>query len=69
MKLIIIFIIKIYQNTLGVLFRGNCRFHPTCSEYVIQAIHKYGVVRGGYCGVIRLLRCHPFSKHFGVDEV
>ena len=69
MKLIIVFIIKIYQYTLGVLFRGNCRFHPTCSEYMIQAVHKYGVMRGVYYGTRRLLRCHPFSKHFGVDEV
>lgn len=55
--------------TLGILFRGNCRFSPTCSEYMIQAIKKYGVVSGVYRGIKRLSRCHPYSKHFGVDEV
>ena len=69
MKLIIIFIIKVYQKTFGLLLRGNCRFHPTCSEYMIQAIQKHGSLIGIYYGIIRLLKCHPFSKHFGVDEV
>ena len=55
--------------TLGMLFRGNCRFSPTCSEYMIQAIKKYGVFSGVYRGIKRLSRCHPYSKHFGVDEV
>ena len=55
--------------TLGVLLRGNCRFSPTCSEYMIQAIKKYGVWFGIYKGIKRLGKCHPYSKHFGIDEV
>ena len=69
MNYIIIYIIKFYQVTLGALLRGNCRFYPTCSEYMIQAIKKRGTFSGVYRGVKRLLRCHPYSKHFGVDEV
>ena len=69
MKYIIIYIIKFYQLTLGLIFRGNCRFHPTCSEYMIQAINKFGVLSGVSKGVKRLSKCHPYSKHFGVDEV
>ena len=69
MNYIIIYIIKFYQLTLGILFRGNCRFSPTCSEYMIQAIKKYGVFSGVSRGMKRLSRCHPYSKHFGVDEV
>ena len=67
MKYIVIYIIKFYQLTLGLIFRGNCRFHPTCSEYMIQAINKFGVLLGVSKGVKRLSKCHPYSKHFGVD--
>jgi len=45
-KYIIIYIIKFYQLTLGLIFRGNCRFYPSCSEYMIKAIKKYGVISG-----------------------
>jgi hypothetical protein len=61
--------IKFYQITLGLLFRGNCRFYPSCSEYMIQAIKKHGIWSGLYKGTKRLSKCHPYSKHFGVDEV
>ena len=69
MKYIVIYIVKLYQVTLGLLFRGNCRFHPSCSEYMIQAIIKYGVFKGVGMGMKRLSRCHPYSKSFGLDEV
>ena len=55
--------------TLGLVFRGYCRFNPTCSEYMMQAIQKYGFISGGYKGMKRLSKCHPFSKHFGTDKV
>jgi len=69
MKYIIIYIIKFYQNTLGLIFRGNCRFYPSCSEYMVLAIKKCGVFSGIFKGTKRLAKCHPYSKHFGVDEV
>ena len=68
MKYIAISIIKLYQITLGLVFKGHCRFNPTCSEYMIQAMQKYGFISGGYKGLKRLSKCHPFSKHFGADE-
>ncbi len=62
-------VIKIYQKFISFdhsFFSrffpyGYCRFHPTCSEYAIQAINRYGVIRGSYKALGRLLRCHPWS--------
>jgi putative membrane protein insertion efficiency factor len=45
---------------LAVLFRSGCRFYPSCSEYAAQAVARYGVWRGAYLSLRRLLRCHPF---------
>jgi len=69
MNFILILIIKIYQSSLGVLFRGNCRFHPTCSEYMLQAIKKYGAIKGVLRGIKRISKCHPYSNTYGIDEV
>ncbi len=56
--------VRVYQRTLSpllaVLFRSGCRFHPTCSEYAVQAVARYGVWRGAARALGRLLRCHPF---------
>ena len=49
-----------YQLTLSRLVGGECRFHPTCSQYFIGAVEKYGVISGTLRGVWRILRCHPF---------
>ena len=67
---LIIKIIKIYQKTLsfdhGILKGfypfGYCRFKPTCSEYAIAALEKYGLVRGGFKAAWRILRCNPWNK-------
>ena len=69
MKYIVIYIIKIYQLTLGLYVRGVCRFSPTCSEYMKQAVLKYGAIKGMWMGTRRLIKCHPYSKHYGIDEV
>ena len=45
-----------------------CRFHPTCSQYMKEAVIKYGIFKGGFLGVKRILRCHPFNKG-GYDPV
>lgn len=68
MKKIIILIIKTYQITLSPLIGSNCRFHPTCSEYTIQAVNEHGVYRGLILGVKRISKCHPFGGK-GYDPV
>ena len=68
MKLVFIYIIKIYQNSIGVFLRGSCRFHPTCSEYMKGAIEKYGVFKGGFLATKRILRCNPWGGS-GVDNL
>lgn len=67
---LIIFFIKIYQKTLSLDHgplkslhpNGFCRFTPTCSQYGIEAIEKYGVIKGGIKTCWRILRCNPFNK-------
>ena len=61
--------LRIYKGYLSVLFAGSCRFEPTCSMYAYQAIERFGVLRGTWMGLKRLLRCHPLSRKFGYDPV
>ena len=68
MKRLAIGLIRLYQRTLSRLLPPTCRFKPTCSDYAVQAIEAYGVVRGGWLGVRRVCRCHPFSNG-GYDPV
>src|SRR5207247_7269086 len=51
------------------LFAGSCRFQPTCSRYAYEAIQRFGLARGAWLAVKRLLRCHPISRSFGFDPV
>ena len=69
MKRILLMIIGLYQRCISPVFPGKCRFRPTCSEYAIQAIRKYGVVKGSYLALRRILRCHPFFKGDVFDPV
>ena len=57
-----ILLIKIYQIFLSPFLGKNCRFNPRCSVYTSEAIIKYGVIKGFYLSVKRLMKCHPFSK-------
>ncbi len=57
---ILIGLVRAYQWTLSPLIGPTCRFEPSCSEYFIQAVRKYGAVRGSMRGVLRICRCHPF---------
>ena len=50
-----------YRVTLGRVMGGHCRFNPTCSQYAIDAVKKYGPVRGGWLAVRRIARCHPWG--------
>jgi uncharacterized protein len=57
-----------YRFTLGVFFPATCKYHPSCSQYALDAFRRYGVARGAVLTVWRLLRCNPWS-HGGVDRV
>jgi uncharacterized protein len=59
-------LVYVYRYTLGVLFPASCKYHPSCSQYAIDAIRRYGLLRGGMRAGWRLLRCNPWS-HGGVD--
>jgi putative membrane protein insertion efficiency factor len=61
--------LRIYKVYLSVLFAGSCRFEPTCSMYMYEAIERFGVMRGSWMGLKRLLRCQPLSRKFGYDPV
>ncbi|MBR3660614.1 MAG: membrane protein insertion efficiency factor YidD [Bacilli bacterium] len=65
MKKILIKLIKLYQKTPG-RFHNNCKFYPTCSEYAIEAITKYGILKGSYLAIKRIIKCNPLSKG-GID--
>ena len=63
MKRILIYIVKFYRKYLSALKgRGTCIYTPTCSEYAIIAIEKYGAFKGGFMALWRILRCNPFAK-------
>jgi putative membrane protein insertion efficiency factor len=58
---IALFFLRCYKRFLSPLLPPMCRFEPTCSVYTMQAVEKYGVLRGVWLGVRRLARCHPFN--------
>ena len=63
-----IFLVRIYQHTLRPLLGGQCRFHPSCSEYAVEALRIHGAWRGSLLTLHRLARCHPLGGR-GVDLV
>tara|TARA_B100001123_G_C15059753_1_gene927071 strand:- start:481 stop:693 length:213 start_codon:yes stop_codon:yes gene_type:complete len=63
----LILIIKIYQNTISYFFPSACRFTPSCSQYMIDAINKYGKFKGAWMGLRRISSCHPHSNRSGYD--
>jgi uncharacterized protein len=63
-----IVVIHVYRRTLGLLWSGSCKYHPTCSQYALDALRRYGLIRGSILAGWRLLRCNPWS-HGGVDYV
>ena len=60
--------IRLYQRYISPLLPDSCIYYPTCSQYALEAIEKYGVVKGVWLGTKRILRCHPFHKG-GYDPV
>jgi uncharacterized protein len=61
-------LIRGYRRFISPMLPPSCRFTPSCSLYTLQAIEKYGLLRGGFMGARRVLRCHPFSEG-GFDPV
>lgn len=68
LKRIVLLLIRGYQKFISPFLGKNCIFIPSCSAYTYEAIEKYGIIRGGFLGVKRILRCHPFNQG-GYDPV
>lgn len=69
MKRLMIAMIRVYQKYISPAFPPRCRFSPTCSQYAVEAISKYGAWKGGWMTLRRLLRCNPFYKGDYFDPV
>jgi len=68
MRELLIVALRLYKRWLSPLLPSACRFHPTCSEYMLKAIERYGPLRGIWLGTKRLGKCHPFHQG-GFDPV
>jgi len=55
-----VFLIRGYQQVISPLFPATCRFLPTCSQYAVEALSTYGIVKGGWLSLKRVVKCHPF---------
>lgn len=64
----LVVLVKFYQNCISPFTPPSCRYTPTCSEYALQALRKYGPFKGGWLALKRILRCHPWGGH-GYDPV
>lgn len=68
MKEFLVFLVKFYRKNISPLKRPCCRFYPSCSQYALEALEKYGVLKGGFMSIKRILRCNPFNEG-GYDPV
>ncbi|MBM3746408.1 MAG: membrane protein insertion efficiency factor YidD [Acidobacteria bacterium] len=68
MRWLILKLLRLYQLAVSPLVPSACRFSPTCSQYMAEAVHRYGAGQGVWLGLRRLLRCHPFQAG-GFDPV
>ena len=69
MKKLLLFLIRFYRKHISPAFPPSCRFTPTCSAYALEAVEKYGALKGGYLACKRFLRCNPFYKGDYFDPV
>lgn len=69
MRRFILFLIRLYQRRISPAFPARCRFRPTCSQYAFEAVEKYGIWKGGWLALRRILRCQPFYKGDLYDPV
>jgi len=67
-KVVVLQLLRAYKWAISPMLLPACRYVPTCSEYTMEAVERYGVIRGILMGGVRLLRCHPFT-HGGYDPV
>ncbi|MDR2037937.1 MAG: membrane protein insertion efficiency factor YidD [Bacteroidales bacterium] len=67
-KYLMIGLVRFYQSSISPLTPASCRYTPTCSQYAIEALQKYGVIKGTWLALKRILRCHPWGGH-GYDPV
>lgn len=65
---LVMLIFTIYQRAISPILPNACRYNPTCSQYGIEAVKKYGALKGGWLAVKRIFRCHPWGGH-GYDPV
>ncbi len=63
----LLFLIRAYQRVVSPLFPPCCRFIPTCSQYALEAVEKYGAAKGTWLALRRVLRCHPFHRQKSVE--
>ena len=69
MKRLLLKLIRFYQTSISPFFPPRCRFTPTCSQYALEAIEKYGAAKGGWLAFKRLMRCNPFTHQCPYDPV
>jgi putative membrane protein insertion efficiency factor len=63
-----VLLIKLYKYVISPVLPNACRFYPTCSQYAVEALTKYGLLKGGFLSIKRILRCHPLCDG-GYDPV
>jgi putative membrane protein insertion efficiency factor len=68
MRWLIAHLLRLYKRLISPLLPSACRYYPTCSEYMLESVEKYGALKGVWLGVKRLARCHPFHEG-GFDPV
>ncbi len=69
MKRALLLFIRFYQRKISPAFSARCRFSPTCSQYALEAVEKYGARKGGWLALRRILRCQPFYRGDYYDPV